>query len=66
MRLKNLLLGIVEFALWYWFIYFALYTIKNPVDLVGSALILLVTAYLAAWACPLVRNSDGWRRTWGK
>lgn len=66
MKIKDLSLAIVEAGLWLCFIYYLLYSIKNPVDLWESAVILLVTAYLAAWACPLVRNSGSWRRTFGK
>ena len=66
MRTKDFLLAVVEAVLWYGFIVFALYSVKNPVNLYQSALILLVVGYLAAWACPLVRHSSGWRRTFNK
>ena len=65
MRAKDTVLAVVEAALWYGVIYYAFYSIKNPVDITQSALIILVGGYLAAWACPLIRNSDGWRRTFG-
>lgn len=63
MRTKDFFLAITEAILWYIFLYFALYSLKNPVDLRTSALELLVVGYLAAWACPLLRHSDSWKRT---
>lgn len=66
MSAKNFLLAVVEAILWYGFLSYALYSLKNPVNLYQSALVLLVLGYLAAWACPLVRNSSGWRRTFDK
>lgn len=66
MKTKNLFLAVVEAILWFTFIYYTLYSIKNDVNIIQSALILLVILYLASWSCPLIRNSEGWRRTWGK
>lgn len=66
MKTKDMFLGIVEAGLWFWFAYYFLDSVKNPVNLWQSAAILVVTGYLAAWACPLIRNSDGWRRAFGK
>lgn len=66
MKAKDIFLGIVEAGLWFWFAYYLLFSIKNPVNLWQSAAILIVTAYLASWACPLLRNSGGWRRAFGK
>lgn len=62
MKTFDIFTAIVEAALWYGFIYFGLYSIKNPVNLYESALILLAIAYLASFACPLLRNSGAWRR----
>ena len=58
--------AIVEAVIWYGFIYYLLYAIKNPVDLWQSALTLLVLAYLGTIACPWVRNSNRWKRMLGK
>lgn len=66
MKLKNVFWGAVEAVLWYFFAYQALYAVKNPVDLQRSALIIVALAYAAAVACPIFRNSEGWRRVWGK
>ncbi len=66
MKPKDWFLAIVEAALWYWFTYYLLYSIKNPVELWQSALVLLVTAYLAVLVCPWVRHTDAWRKMTGK
>ncbi|MFH1145505.1 MAG: hypothetical protein V1707_00890 [bacterium] len=66
MKPKDWLLAIVEAILWYGFIYYLLYAIKNEVDIAQASLILLVIMYLATISCPWVRNSVAWRRMWGK
>lgn len=66
MKLKDIILALVEAGLWVWFAYYLLYSLKNPVNLWQSAITLVITGYLAAWACPLIRNSSGWRRAFGK
>lgn len=66
MKPKDKFLAVVEAALWYVVTYYTLYSIKNDVNLYQSALIILVLAYLAAWACPLIRHSEPWKRTFGK
>ncbi len=58
--------GIVEAIIWYGFIYYLLYAIKNPVELWLSSAILLVLATLGTVACPWVQNSSAWRRMMGK
>jgi len=63
---ENWFLAIVEAMLWYGFIYYLLYSIKNPVNLAQSALILLIIAYVATLACPWFRNTDAWKRMLGK
>jgi len=66
MNLRNKFFSLIEAVLWYAFAYYALYAVKNPVDLGKAALILVALAYGAAVACPIFRNSLGWRRTWGQ
>ncbi len=44
MKKKNLLLIIVQFIIWYFFVYFWLYTIKNEVNLWLNSLILIIIA----------------------
>jgi len=66
MTLKNKFFAVVEAVLWFLFAWYALYAVKNPVDLPKAALVLVVLAYLAAVACPIFRNSSGWRRAYGK
>jgi len=58
--------GVVETVIWYGFIYFLLYVLKNPVDLWFSSAVLLALAYLGTMACPWVHNSDAWRRMLGQ
>ncbi len=61
MKLKDWLLSGVEAIVWYAFIYYALYSIKNPVDLRVSALILLVLAFLGTIACPWFRRTQAFK-----
>jgi len=64
MKAKNVFWGIVEAALWYYFAYTVLSFIADSSgDIRTTALRLLVTGYLAAWACPLLRNTEAWRKT---
>lgn len=65
MNLKNKFFAVVEAVLWYLFAYYAVYAVKNPVHIGLSALVLVVLAYGAAVACPILRNSSGWRRVYG-
>ena len=66
MKSKDWFWAIVEAVIWYGFIYYLLYAIKNPVGLRQSALVLLVIGYLGTIACPWLRNTEGWRRMLGK
>ncbi len=62
MKTKNLFFGAVEGVIWFAFIYYLLYAIKNPVELWQASLILLVLVYLGTISCPLVRSTDAWKR----
>lgn len=64
MTTKNWLSAAVEAGLWYAFIYYFLYAIKNPVDLVQSAIVLVIIMYTASMMCPLLRETDAWKRLW--
>lgn len=66
MSTKDWLLALVEAALWYVFLYYFLFSVKNEVNLYQSAFALLAIAYLASISCPLVRHSGAWRRAWRK
>ena len=66
MKSKDWFLAVVEAVIWYGFIYYLLYTIKNPADLWQSALILLGLAYLGTISCPWLRNTEAWKRMWKK
>jgi len=54
---KDWVLAIVEAIIWYGFICYFLYSIKNPVNIYQSALILLITAYVASMCCPWIRRA---------
>lgn len=62
MAKKNLIWWIIEAIIWYVWLYYFLFSIKNPVDIAASALILLVLAYLGTLACPWFRNTEAWRK----
>ncbi len=62
MKTKNLFWGVVEAVIWFTFIYYLLYAIKNPVELWKASLILLVLMYLGMASCPWIRNSDAWKK----
>ncbi len=66
MKKSDLLRGILEAVVWYIFIYFLLYVLKNPVELWSAALIFLVLAYVGVFVCPWVRYTDSWRRMMGR
>lgn len=66
MKGKNVFWAVVEAGLWYLTAAFFFYSIQNAVDIWLSALGVIVLGYLAAWACPLLRNTDAWKRTYGQ
>ena len=65
MNIKDWLLAGVEVVVWYGFIYYALYSIKNPVNLFVSALILLVLAYLGTILCLRVMRTKTFKELLG-
>ena len=62
MNAKDWFLAGVEAVVWYVFIYYALYSIKNPVNLFVSALILLVLAYIGTISCPWFRRTEAFKK----
>ena len=62
MELKNLLLGVVEAVIWYFFLWFLLDTLKRDRNLWLAALILLVLGYLGFVTCPWIRETEAWRK----
>lgn len=62
MNVNDWIAAIVEAGLWYTFFYYLLYAIKTPVSLVNSAAILVVIMYAASIICPLLRETDAWKR----
>ena len=62
MDAKDWVLTGVETLAWYGFIYYALYSIKNPVNLFVSALTLLVLAYIGTISCPWFRRTEAFKK----
>ena len=61
MDTKDWFFAVVEAVIWFAFIYYALYSIKNPVNLFMSALILLVLAYIGTLTCPWFRKTQAFK-----
>lgn len=66
MKTENWLWAVVEAGLWYGVIYYSLYSLKNPVNLGLSALIIMGLSYLAVLVCPWFRQTDAWKRMRGE
>jgi hypothetical protein len=64
MTLRDWFFAVVEAILWYSFIYYALYSIKNEVDISVSAFFLIIIAYAAALSCPFIRHTATWKSLW--
>lgn len=62
MSAKNWFWAIVEAVIWYGFIYYLLYVLKNPVDLWTASLVLLALGYAGAIACPWFRRTEAWEK----
>ncbi|MFH1392977.1 MAG: hypothetical protein ABIG73_01150 [Patescibacteria group bacterium] len=65
MKKSDMVRGVAEAGVWYVFIYYFLYALKNSVELWQAALVLLVLAYVGVWVCPWVRYTDSWRKMMG-
>ncbi|GBE19472.1 MAG TPA: hypothetical protein ENG87_03055 [Candidatus Pacearchaeota archaeon] len=65
MNTKDWLLAGVEVVAWYGFIYYLLYSIKNPVNLYVSALILLALVYIGTLSCPWFRRTEAFKKMLG-
>ena len=61
MKKKDRMLMGIEAVVWYGFVYYALYSIKNPVNLFASALILLTLAYIGTVSCPWFRRTKAFK-----
>ncbi|MFQ6119988.1 MAG: hypothetical protein ACE5KE_08895 [Methanosarcinales archaeon] len=66
MNVKDWFLTGVEAVVWYGFIYYTLYSIKNDVNLFVSALILLALAYIGTISCPWFRQTKAFKELFGK
>ena len=66
MTSKKWALAILEAILWYGALYALIGTIQGKYELWLGALIVLGLGYAAAFACPLLKESDEWKRLWKK
>lgn len=58
MSLRNLILSILDLAVWYLFIYYWIYSIKVDVFLPAAAGVLVILLVLGFVLCPLVPKSQ--------
>lgn len=65
MTIMDWVFNLVTAVLWYWFLYYFLYSIKNKVNLYQAAFILLILCYAAFIACPFIRYSAAWKALLG-
>ena len=61
MDAKDWSLAVFEAIIWYGFIYYFLYSIKNPVNLYVSALVLIVLIYIGTISCPWFRRTQAFK-----
>jgi hypothetical protein len=59
---KNIIWYITECVFWYLFFYVILYSIKNPINIKGMALLLLILSSLGIFASPLTRHFSIWNK----
>ncbi len=64
MKSMTMISAAIEACLWYGFLWYFLYAIKNDVNLYVSALILLALMYAAGLSCPFIRNTQAWAKMW--
>ncbi|MBW2985410.1 hypothetical protein KY313_02030 [Candidatus Woesearchaeota archaeon] len=62
MKRSDWTLSIVEAIIWFFFLYYLLFSIKNEVNLWMSAFILLVLAYVGTITCPWFRNTAAYKK----
>lgn len=65
MSVNDWMFAAVDAVLWYAFLYYFLFSVKNSVNLYKSAFILLVLMYAAFIVCPWFRNTPGWIALFG-
>lgn len=53
---------LAEAVVWYVFLYYFLFVIKNDTNLWTSSVILVVLAYLGMYLCPWFRETDAYKR----
>jgi hypothetical protein len=59
---KNIIWYVTECVFWYLFFYAILYSIKNPINIKGMALFLLLLSSLGIFASPLTRHLSIWNK----
>jgi len=66
MKVKDFFWGIVTLLVWYLFAYYALYAIKNPVDLRTASVTLLALGLLGTLSCPWFQHTPAWKSLLGR
>lgn len=61
MQQKDVVLSVVTLVVWYFFAYYLLYVLKNPVSLPLAALVLLVLGTLGMVTCPWFVHTPAWK-----
>ena len=56
----GLLIG--EFVVWVLFAYYALFSVKNDVNLFTSAFVLVLLCYLGCYLCPWFRETNAYKK----
>lgn len=62
MRIRDMILLLVDGVVWYGFVYYWLFSIKNPVALPAASLLLVILAAIGIGACPLVHKTQAWQQ----
>lgn len=63
---KDWVLSILETGVWYSFLYYMLFAIKQGTTLWKDAAVLLGLTYLGFMLCPWVHRTKMWKETFGK
>lgn len=66
MKNKDIFWGAVEAVIWYLWVYYFLYVLKNEVDLWAAAFVLIALMYVGVSVCPWIRHTSAWKKMTGK
>ncbi|MFC1842508.1 hypothetical protein ACFLYU_02525 [Candidatus Dependentiae bacterium] len=58
--------GFLEAIFWFLFIYVLIYSIKKDVNLFVMSFVLLALMSAATMFCPLIRETDAWKKLFKK